>query len=91
MGQTTGTYNQNGVYQLKCNGTLLKYVGQTGRTFKARYKEHIHAIRANRHNSKFAQHILATGHMYSSIDQTTVLHIEKAKNEIPLKDFRSTI
>jgi predicted DNA-binding protein with PD1-like motif len=46
--------------------------------FKVRYKEHIHAIRSNKQNSKFAQHMLHTGQTYSTIDQTMeVLHIEK--------------
>jgi hypothetical protein len=41
-------------------------------------EEHIQAIRTNRQNSKFAQHILDTGYTYNSIDQTTeILHIEK--------------
>jgi hypothetical protein len=35
-------YNKSGIYQLKCLDCPLKYVGQTGRTFKTRYKEHIH-------------------------------------------------
>jgi hypothetical protein len=30
----TDTYNQSDVYQLKCNGCPLKYIGQTGRTFQ---------------------------------------------------------
>jgi hypothetical protein len=33
----TDMYNQCGVYQLKCNDCPLKYIGQTGRTFKTRY------------------------------------------------------
>jgi hypothetical protein len=56
----------------------MKYVGQIGRIFIARYREHIQAIRKNGHNSKFAQHIMDTGHTYNSIHQTMeVLHIEK--------------
>jgi hypothetical protein len=54
----------------------MKYIGQTGRTFKARFKEHIQDIRTNRHNSKFAQHILDTGCAYNTMDQTMkILHI----------------
>jgi hypothetical protein len=70
--------NQSGIYQLQCNECPLKYVGQTGRTFKVRYKEHIQAIRTNKRNSKYAQHILDTGHTCSTIDETLeILHIEK--------------
>jgi hypothetical protein len=32
----------------------------TGRNFRARYKEHIQAIRSNKANSKYTQHILNT-------------------------------
>jgi hypothetical protein len=46
--------------QLKCNECLLKYVGQTGRTFEIRYKEYIRAIETKRQTSKYAQHILDT-------------------------------
>jgi hypothetical protein len=41
------TYNNCGVCQLKCNECPLKYSGQTGHTFKVRYKEHIQAIKTN--------------------------------------------
>jgi hypothetical protein len=39
----TDKYNNSGIYQMKCLDCSLKYVGQTGRTFNARYKENIHA------------------------------------------------
>jgi hypothetical protein len=48
----------------------LKYIGQTGRTFKTRYKEHIQAIRNNNSNSGYSKHILSTGHTYGSITDT---------------------
>jgi hypothetical protein len=32
--KTIDTYNQSGVYQLKCNKCPLKYVGQTRCSFK---------------------------------------------------------
>jgi hypothetical protein len=48
----------------------LRYIGQTGRTFKDRYKEHIQAIRNNKQTSKCAQHILDTGHAYGTIEET---------------------
>jgi hypothetical protein len=71
-------YNQTGVYQLKCNECPLKYTGQTRCTFKVCYREHINAIRTNRLNSKFAQHVLETGHNHNTRDQTMeILHIEK--------------
>jgi hypothetical protein len=33
-------YEKSGIYQLKCGGCQKKYVGQTGRNFQTRYKEH---------------------------------------------------
>jgi hypothetical protein len=47
---------------MKCLDWPLKYVGQTGRTFIVRYKEHIYAIRSNNSNSGYSNHILNTGH-----------------------------
>jgi hypothetical protein len=38
-------YKQSGVYQLKCLDCNKYYIGQTGRNFKQRYKEHINDIR----------------------------------------------
>jgi hypothetical protein len=63
-------YNQSGVYQIQRGDCPLKYVGQTGRTFKARYKEHIHDVKTNKQNSRFAQHILDAEHNYTPIDQS---------------------
>jgi hypothetical protein len=45
-------YIQSGVYQLKYNECPLRYVGQTERTFKAQYREHIQAIKTNKQTSK---------------------------------------
>jgi hypothetical protein len=71
-------YNLSGVYQLQCADCPLRYVGQTGCTFKVRFKEHIHDIRNNGQSSKFAQHILDTPHEYDTIDKTLeVLYIGK--------------
>jgi hypothetical protein len=64
-----GTYNQSGIYQLQCNECPLKYIGQTGHTFRERYKEHINAIRFNKQHSKFATHILNTGHSYNTMEK----------------------
>jgi hypothetical protein len=63
-------YERSGAYQMRCMDCPLKYIGQTGRTFKARYKEHIQAIRNNNGNSGYSKHILNTGHTYGSITNT---------------------
>jgi hypothetical protein len=60
---------------LKCNECPLNYVGQTGPTFKDRYKEHVRAINTNGQTSKYAQHILDTGHAYGTmIDTMDIIH-----------------
>jgi hypothetical protein len=71
-------YNLSGIYHLQCGECPLKYVGQMGRPFKVRYREHINAVRTNKHHKfKFAQHILETGHTHKTMDQTMeVIHIE---------------
>jgi hypothetical protein len=49
----------------------LKYIGQTGRTFNTRYKDHIHDIRSNNsNNSGYSNHILNTGHAYGTMTDT---------------------
>jgi hypothetical protein len=71
-------YNNSGIYEIKCNSCQLKYIGQTGRNFKTRYKEHIQAIHTNKTTSRYAQHILETGHAYGTIKDTlNILHYEK--------------
>jgi hypothetical protein len=55
---------------MKCMDCPLKYVGQTGRTFNTRYKEHIHDNRSNNSNTGHANHILNTGHTYGTITDT---------------------
>jgi hypothetical protein len=61
----------------------MKYIGQTGRNFRTRFKEHIRDIRFNKDNSKFAQHILNTQHKYGPINKTMdILHIEKKSQKL---------
>jgi hypothetical protein len=48
----------------------LKYIGQMGRTFKTKYKEHRQAIRNNNSNLGYWKHILNTGHTYGSVTNT---------------------
>jgi hypothetical protein len=64
------TYKQSDVYQLKCLDCYKNYIGQTGRNFKQRYREHINDIRQNKEKSGYSQHILNTGHRYGTIDDT---------------------
>lgn len=67
-------YSGVGVYQLQRTECPCRY---TGRAFKRRHKEHIRDIKKNRQCSKFVQHMIETGHKYSTIENTMkILHIE---------------
>jgi hypothetical protein len=77
-------YNLSCVYQLRCGNCPQKYIGQTGRTFRIRFKEHIRDIRNNGQSCKFAQHILDTTHAYGTIENTMkIVHIQK---KVPVLD-----
>jgi hypothetical protein len=49
---------------------IMLHIGQTGITFSARYKEHIHIIRNNSSNYRYSNHTLNTGHIYGTITDT---------------------
>jgi hypothetical protein len=55
-----------------------KYIGQTGRPFNIRYKEHIRDTKNNNSNSGYSNHILNTGHSYGNITDTMeIIKIER--------------
>jgi hypothetical protein len=56
-----------------------QYIGQTGRNFKTRYKEHVRDIRSNKSTSGYVQHILETGHAFGNINDT--MEIVKVKQK----------
>ena len=60
------TYDNSGIYSLKCNACNLQYVGHTGRNFKARYLEHCRYIKSNDPKSAYALHVLNNEHEYES-------------------------
>jgi hypothetical protein len=63
---------------LKCNSCPKVKIGQTGRNFKTRFKEHIQDIRNNRSKTGYSQHIINTGHECGNIESTlNVLNMQK--------------
>jgi hypothetical protein len=70
----TDKYSRSGIYELKCNSFPLKYIGQTGCNFRTRYSEYIQAIHYNKTASKYAKHILETGHAYGTIENTLTFY-----------------
>jgi hypothetical protein len=61
-------YDNSGIYQLTCPDFHMKYVGQTGRSFKIRFAEHFRDYKYNTNKSKFAQHLLDNKHYIGPID-----------------------
>ncbi|KAK5639993.1 hypothetical protein RI129_010804 [Pyrocoelia pectoralis] len=68
--------DSSGVYQLNCNSCPSFYIGQTGRSFRTRFKEHFNAIKRNNmdHPSSMAEHILSTGHSFDYKQDFKILH-----------------
>ena len=65
-----------GVYTLKCNDCPKFYIGQTGRSLKTRYTEHIEALTLPFIKSNFAEHIFNSHHTYTNIETNLeILHI----------------
>jgi hypothetical protein len=75
----TYKYETCGVYNMKCLTCELVNVGQTGRDFKTRYKEHINDIRQNVEKSRYAVHMLKENHEYGPIEE--VMNVIKMENE----------
>jgi hypothetical protein len=69
---------KNGVYQLKCPTCQKKYVGQIGRPFHIRFREHYRDYKYTNNKSKFAQHVIEEGYAFGPMeDIMNIVHIEK--------------
>jgi hypothetical protein len=76
--RTTDVCSLSGVYQMKCKDCPLRYVGQTGCTFRIRHYKHNREILTNGQSSKCSPHILDMAHNYDTLDQTMkILHVER--------------
>jgi hypothetical protein len=59
-----------------CPEFFHNYVGQTGRRFENRFKEHITAFKTYSNSSRFAQHLLENSHAMGFIeDIMMILHL----------------
>jgi hypothetical protein len=75
---TWNKFEKSGVYQLKCPTCKKKYVGQTGRPFCTRFKEHQRDYKYANNKPKFAQHVIEEGHAFGPMeDIMSITHIEK--------------
>ena len=83
-------YNQSGIYKLKCSDCKDFYIGQTGRTFKSRFHEHIQALKSNNRTSmksNFAEHLLKTNHTYKGIkNNLEIIEVLNKGNKMDSKE-----
>jgi hypothetical protein len=71
-------YNKSGVYKLTCSICNKQYIGQTGRSFHIRYKEHAREYNYATNKSNYAKHLLDTQHPLKPIDECmSALHTTK--------------
>ena len=59
----------SGIYRLTCETCQGVYIGQTGRSIEARYKEHMRYIKTNNPQSAYALHILNNRHEYGPMNR----------------------
>ena len=71
-----------GVYKLDCGSCPNSYVGQTGRTFGKRIKEHKRDFQYKKHNSAYSSHLIENNHNFN--DNFSVLHIENKSKKLSL-------
>jgi hypothetical protein len=57
----------NVVYKLMCPDCHKAYVGQTGRRFSVRYREHQRSFRDKTDTSRYAKHLNENGHSFGPI------------------------
>jgi hypothetical protein len=70
-----------GVYKLKCGSCSGVYVGQAGRNFKTRFKEHINDIMNERDKTGYSHHVLTTGHERASVINSLEVIEVQPKNQ----------
>ena len=68
-------WDKSGVYKLKCDDCNACYVGQTGRSFKSRIKEHIRDWNKQNGESNFAEHLITNNHKFTVKENVEFLHV----------------
>lgn len=73
IGSQKDIYSNSGIYKLICDDCDKQYIGQTGRNFTVRFKEH--TSNTSRSKSVFGQHLIHDGHCEGSISSNLkILH-----------------
>ena len=77
--------DKSGIYELTCNTYHMSCNGQTSRSLKQRYQEHIRYVKNNEPQSAYALHILNNKHEFDPNKDTMTLmkHIDKTTLLIP--------
>ena len=70
-------FKKSGVYKIDCEECSSLYIGQTGRNFETRFKEHYASYRLKKRNSNFANHFLDTNHSFPNVNNLKILHVEQ--------------
>ena len=80
MGSSTKDVNdcQGIVYNIPCNDCDKGYIGNTGRKFSQRSKEHQYAVKSLNMNNSVSLHRHLEGHK-PNLQKTTILHTERNK------------
>ena len=65
--------NKSGIYKLTCKDCPKIYIGQTGRSFGKRIKEHYSNFVNNKNSSNYANHLLESNHTFNP--NFDILHI----------------
>ena len=69
--------HKSGVYKLSCQECNMIYLGETGRRFQDRFREHARGEGNNTTNSLFARHFLETNHKFvNPLENFEILKIE---------------
>ena len=74
--------NKSGIYQLTCSDCPKTYIGQSGRSFSKRIKEHYTNFIKKKTHSNYANHLIEYKHNFNPNFQ--ILHIENKGPKLDL-------
>ena len=58
---------KTGIYKIKCSDCKCFYIGQTGRSFLQRFKEHVPKKDLGQTKSNFGRHLMDSNHNYTNL------------------------
>ena len=70
------TTEKTGIYKINCSDCDKFYIGQTGRGFLQRFREHLPKNNIYMNRSQFANHLISKGHNYKNFESNfKAIHI----------------